>query len=126
VKITPEGEVKVLDFGIAKMQAATHGGLDDVSTFAAPRSGIGVVVGTAAYMSPEQARGHDVDKRTDNWAFGCVLYEMLTGGAPFAGQTISDTVARVLETVPISTARRGRRTRSGSPTSGWWARTGSS
>jgi serine/threonine protein kinase len=64
----------------------------------------GVVVGTVAYMSPEQARGQTVDKRTDIWAFGCVLYEMLTGRAAFPGQTFSDTVAAILDTEPAWTA----------------------
>ena len=61
----------------------------------------GIVLGTAAYMSPEQARGDAVDQRTDIWAFGCVLYEMLTGRAAFAGQTTSDTIAAVLEREPV-------------------------
>jgi eukaryotic-like serine/threonine-protein kinase len=60
----------------------------------------GVILGTAAYMSPEQARGHAVDRRTDIWAFGCVVYEMLTARAPFAGETLSDTIARILGTEP--------------------------
>ena len=94
IKITPQGVVKVLDFGLAK-----------VATFDSPasepsQSRAGGVFGTAAYMSPEQARGHDVDKRADIWALGCVLFEMLTGRAAFAGDTASDTIARVLEREP--------------------------
>lgn len=100
IKITPDGAVKVLDFGLAK---AVDGdvvspNLSSAPDEAGPRAG--VVVGTAAYMSPEQARGQAVDKRTDIWAFGCVLYEMLTGRVAFAGETISDSVAKILEREP--------------------------
>jgi serine/threonine protein kinase len=97
VKVTPEGRVKVLDFGLAK--AFTGDGDQDLSQ-APTLSEEGRILGTSAYMSPEQARGLPVDKRTDIWAFGCVLYEMLTGRTPFAGQTISDTLAAVLEREP--------------------------
>ena len=99
IKITPDGTVKVLDFGLAKTVAGdgsspelTHPppGVSD-----APRSG--ALIGTAAYMSPEQARGLPVDRRTDIWSFGCVLYEMLTGRVAFAGDTVSDSIARILE-----------------------------
>jgi serine/threonine-protein kinase len=93
VKITPEASVKILDFGLAKEAAATPatpiGGSED-----------GMILGTAAYLSPEQARGRDVDKRADIWAFGCVLYEMLSGRAAFAGDTVSDTIGRILEREP--------------------------
>ena len=100
IKITPDGAVKVLDFGLAK---AVDGdrvspNLSSAPDEAGPRPG--AVVGTAAYMSPEQARGQPVDKRTDIWAFGCVLYEMLTGRVAFAGETISDSVAKILEREP--------------------------
>jgi serine/threonine protein kinase/Tol biopolymer transport system component len=94
IKIAPGGVVKVLDFGIARASAAA--GAPAVTD--ATRTG--TVIGTPAYMSPEQARGRAVDKRTDIWAFGCVLYEMLTGRAAFAGETASDTIARVLERDP--------------------------
>jgi tetratricopeptide (TPR) repeat protein len=95
IKITPEGVVKVLDFGIAKPSVGV-----EVSTGTKE----GVLVGTAAYMSPEQARGQPVDTRTDIWAFGCVLYEMLTGRAAFAGKTAIDTIATILGREPDWTA----------------------
>ena len=96
IKITPDGVVKVLDFGLAK--ATGEGSTPDVphAPVTRDRTGDGVVMGTAAYMSPEQARGQAVDKRTDIWAFGCVLYEMLTGHVPFKGGTASDTIVAVL------------------------------
>lgn len=94
IKITPSSVVKLLDFGLAKTFAA------DALTATGGRTAEGVVLGTAAYMSPEQARGLPVDKRTDIWAFGCVLYEMLTGHAAFAADTVSDTIAAVLEHDP--------------------------
>jgi serine/threonine protein kinase/Tol biopolymer transport system component len=101
IKITPDGLVKVLDFGLAK--AAGDGSAPDLSqspTVTIGRTRDGLMVGTAAYMSPEQARGNPVDKRTDIWAFGCVLYEMLTGHVPFPGDTISDIIVSVLERDP--------------------------
>jgi len=94
IKITPEGKVKVLDFGLAK--AVGGEALDQQSTVTEP----GRVIGTPAYMSPEQARGRETDKRSDIWSFGCVLYEMLTGRVPFKGETISDTLANILQTDP--------------------------
>ncbi len=102
IKITPDGVVKVLDFGLAKA-AAGDGSAPDLSqsptvTIGGTREGM--ILGTAAYMSPEQARGKPVDKRTDIWAFGCVLYEMLTGCVAFAGETMSDTIAAILEREP--------------------------
>jgi serine/threonine protein kinase len=102
IKITPDGVVKVLDFGLAK--AATRDGLtadltqSPTVTVGGTRDGI--LLGTVAYMSPEQARGLAVDKRTDVWAFGCVLYEMLTGSLAFPGDTVSDTIAGILEHEP--------------------------
>ncbi len=99
IKLTTSGLVKVLDFGIAKAIAEDDAGPASppgtTVTLAATQTG--VVVGTPAYMSPEQMRGQPVDKRTDIWAFGCVLYEMITGRPAFARQTISDTTAAVLE-----------------------------
>src|SRR5207247_2088921 len=95
IKISPGGTVKVLDFGLAKAVVAgtTSRDLSQSPTLTVNGTRDGVILGTAAYMSPEQARGKPVDKRTDVWAFGCVLYEMLTGQVPFAGETISDTIA---------------------------------
>jgi len=98
VKIGAGGLVKVLDFGLAKAVAAEPVTPD--VTLAGTGTRDGVVLGTAAYMSPEQARGLAVDKRTDIWAFGCVLYEMLTGRRAFAGAGITDTLASVLEREP--------------------------
>ena len=97
VKLTPAGVVKVIDFGIAKV-SAEDAGLDARGTVTATSTGM--VIGTAAYMSPEQARGAPVDKRTDIWAFGCVLYEMLAGRQPFDANTSSDMIARILEHEP--------------------------
>jgi len=101
VKITPEGYVKVLDFGLAKAllddgpAPETSPDLSQSPTML-QATGAGMILGTAAYMSPEQARGKPVDKRTDIWAFGVVLYEMLTGRRAFEGETVSDVIAAVL------------------------------
>ncbi len=105
VKITPDGQVKVLDFGLAKCreEEADDEGRGDLSqspTIGPDMTRQGMILGTAAYMSPEQARGRVVDKRTDIWAFGCVLYEMLTGKAAFRGESVSDTLAAVLRNEP--------------------------
>jgi serine/threonine-protein kinase len=96
IKITAGGAVKVLDFGLAKIVAGPDGGAEPLSRVTRE----GAIVGTAGYMSPEQARGLTVDRRTDVWAFGCVLYEMLTARAAFAAGTHSDTIAAVLQTDP--------------------------
>src|SRR5512135_3303492 len=98
VKVTPEGQVKVLDFGLAKALAgdASSPDMTHSPTITAEATQAGVVIGTAAYMSPEQARGKAVDKRADIWAFGVVLYEMLTGRKLFEGETVSDVLAGVL------------------------------
>jgi serine/threonine protein kinase len=100
VKITPDGRVKVLDFGLARAFGWHDAGDSSLSPTKTADTSAGVVVGTTAYMSPEQARGQPVDGRTDVWALGCVLYEMLTGGRAFAGTTAPDVVAAVLDREP--------------------------
>jgi serine/threonine protein kinase len=103
IKITTSGKVKVLDFGLAKVHESSTSSvvMSNSPTLSAIQSAAGVILGTAAYMSPEQARGRVVDKRADIWAFGCILYEMLTGRMTFAnGETISDTLAGVLARDP--------------------------
>ncbi len=104
IKVTDEDQVKVLDFGLAKMVAGDSATgtvtLGDSPTITSDMTRTGVIMGTAAYMSPEQARGKAIDKRTDIWAFGCVLFEMLTGQAAFPGETLSDTLAAILKTEP--------------------------
>jgi Tol biopolymer transport system component len=104
VMLKPDGTVKVLDFGLAKAGAA-GGGSSDPNLSASPTTthmatSAGVILGTAAYMSPEQARGKSLDRRADIWSFGCVLYECLTGRQAFAGETVSDVIARILQTEP--------------------------
>jgi WD40 repeat protein len=101
IKLTRNGTVKVLDFGVAKAFAPRTS--DPYATTAATVPGgfpAGVIVGTPGYMSPEQARGKDVDSRTDIWAFGCVLFEMLTGRHAFTGETITDVLANIVSTPP--------------------------
>ncbi len=102
IKVTPDGKVKVLDFGLAKAYAGDQGNvsLADSPTISAAATQKGVILGTAAYMSPEQAKGKIVDKRADIWAFGVVLFEMLTGKSLFSGEDVSSTLARVLEREP--------------------------
>jgi hypothetical protein len=119
IKVTPDGTVKVLDFGFAKLNDPNMSngpnapnGLSMSPTITSPAhlrdgyggqammTGVGMLLGTAAYMSPEQAKGRPADKRSDIWAFGCVLYEMLTGKRPFEGEDVSDTLANVLKTEP--------------------------
>jgi serine/threonine protein kinase len=127
IKITPDGLVKVLDFGLAKLVeagraggasraggAAGAGGIEGPGGLAAlsmsptitspAATGLGVILGTAAYMAPEQAKGRPADKRSDVWAFGCVLYEMLAGKRAFDGDDVSDTLATVLKGEPDWTA----------------------
>src|SRR5678815_5292500 len=100
IKVRPDGAVKVLDFGLAKAMEPTGAASPSVSqspTITTPAmTQAGVILGTAAYMSPEQARGMPVDRRADIWAFGCVLYEMFTGQRAFEGQGVSETLARVI------------------------------
>ena len=102
IKVTPEGKVKVLDFGLAKaLTGDTQGvNLSQSPTLSMAATAQGVILGTAAYMSPEQARGVEVDKRADVWAFGCVLYEMLTARQVFGGELMSDVMASVLKSDP--------------------------
>jgi Tol biopolymer transport system component len=118
VKVRPDGTVKVLDFGLAK--ATDPGGLSagdatDSPTLTARATQMGMIIGTAAYMAPEQAKGKPVDKRADVWAFGCVVYEMLTRRRTFSGDDVSDTLASVLRqdvdwrALPAATPPRLRR-----------------
>jgi len=105
IKITEDGRVKVLDFGLAKAIAAAIAPDPAIDPAHSPTVTVhgtrgGVILGTAAYMSPEQARGKPIDKRTDIWAFGCVLYEMLTGARAFNGETTSDVIAAIIERQP--------------------------
>ena len=102
IKITPEGVVKVLDFGLAKAFApdGTNENPSSSPTLSAAGTRAGVILGTASYMSPEQARGQTVDKRSDIFSFGSVLYEMLTGRLPFRGDTVSDILASILKSEP--------------------------
>ena len=111
IKVRGDGTVKVLDFGLAKALAGDTPDVDlsQSPTMTAPVGGTreGVILGTAAYMSPEQARGQILDRRTDIWSFGCVLYEMLTGRAVFGGDTLSDTIVNVLDRQPLWEALPG-------------------
>jgi eukaryotic-like serine/threonine-protein kinase len=105
IKVTPGGDVKVLDFGLAKAldpegESASADAMNSPTVTALSPTQIGVILGTAAYMSPEQARGRVVDKRTDIWAFGCVLYEMLTGRYAFSGDTVTDVLAAIVTRAP--------------------------
>ena len=107
IKVRPDGTVKVLDFGLAKAMMPDVAGAGvpvanaNSPTFASPAmTAHGVILGTAAYMAPEQARGRPVDRRADIWAFGCVLYEMLTGAGPFAGETVTDVLSAVISREP--------------------------
>jgi serine/threonine protein kinase/Tol biopolymer transport system component len=99
IKVTPDGKVKVLDFGLAKAFGGEQAelNLSNSPTLSNAATQMGVILGTAAYMSPEQARGKSVDKRTDIWAFGCVLYEMLTGQAAFQGEDVTEILAAVVK-----------------------------
>ena len=116
IKLLPDGRIKLLDFGLAKaLEAASAEALADSATLSGGATRAGMVMGTAAYMSPEQATGAGVDKRTDVWAFGVVLFEMLTGQRLFAGETTSHTLAEVIRaeidfarlpaTTPLGVAR---------------------
>jgi serine/threonine protein kinase len=115
IKITSDGVFKVLDFGLAKLEMHDASKLSQSPTVTVGATRDGVILGTAAYMSPEQARGQAVDKRTDIWVFRCVLFEMLAGRATFARDTLPDTLAAVLErepdwsTLPPATPKTVRR-----------------
>ena len=105
IKIRPDGTVKVLDFGLAKALAGQDSPIETITgsptrTSPVALTQIGVLLGTAAYMAPEQARGRTVDSRADIWAFGCLLFEMLTGRVPFAGDSVTDVLAKVIERDP--------------------------
>jgi serine/threonine protein kinase len=102
LKITPEGMVKILDFGLAKALEGEHaaGDVSSSPTISGMATQAGIILGTAAYMSPEQAKGKPVDRRADIWAFGCVLYEMLTGRQAFSGETSTDVLAAVVRAEP--------------------------
>ena len=102
IKITPDGVVKVLDFGLAKAVArdGSTSNASEAPTLTIGGTQEGMILGTVAYMSPEQARGRDVDKRTDIWPFGCVLFEILTGRSAFRSETVSDTIAAILDREP--------------------------
>jgi serine/threonine protein kinase/Tol biopolymer transport system component len=106
IKLRPDGAVKILDFGLGKMLAPAGSGSDPSGdaaqspTLTSPATSIGTVLGTAAYMAPEQARGRAVDRRADVWAFGVVLFEMLAGQRPFGGETISEAMAAIIKDDP--------------------------
>ena len=107
IKVTPDSSVKVLDFGLAKAAAGSEASPDlarspTITALAGTHEG--TLLGTAAYMSPEQARGKSVDRRTDMWAFGCVLYEMLSGRPAFGGATLADTLSAIISREPDWTA----------------------
>ena len=101
IKVTPDGRVKVLDFGLAKIacEPQPEANTTEVTTLTAMTQA-GVILGTPAYMSPEQVRSEPVDQRTDIWAFGCVLYELLQGRAPFQGASVAEMIALVLKNEP--------------------------
>src|SRR4051812_18443150 len=109
IKVTPDGNVKVLDFGLAKLNEpnvsnVSNGpnalSLSPTITSPAMMTGVGVLLGTAAYMAPEQAKGRPADKRADIWAFACVLFEMLTGRRAFEGEDVTDTIAAIVRGEP--------------------------
>ena len=110
IKLRPDGRVKVLDFGLAKVLEPVGAAAGDVTaspTITSPAmTAMGLILGTAAYMSPEQAKGRKADKRSDVWAFGAVLYEMLSGRRAFGGDDLSDTLAAVLKSTPTGACCR--------------------
>ena len=123
IKLRPDGTVKVLDFGLAKALApeqdpasGAHRSQSPTITSPAMLTGLGIVLGTAAYMAPEQAKGREADKRSDIWAFGCVLYEMLTGRRPFEGEDMTDVLGAVVRLEPAWEALPSDRPRAGADT----------
>ena len=110
VMVRPDGMVKILDFGLAKMVSGSSGPDATVATMSSPTvlspamTQIGIILGTAAYMAPEQARGRAIDRRVDVWAFGCILFEMLSGTRPFGGETVSDVLSAIVSRDPDWTA----------------------
>jgi eukaryotic-like serine/threonine-protein kinase len=102
IKVTPEGKVKVLDLGLAKAteMPSSDAGMSDTPTVSLEQTREGTILGTVEFMSPEQARGKQVDKRTDIWAFGCILYEMLSRQRAFTGETITDVLAAIVSKEP--------------------------
>jgi eukaryotic-like serine/threonine-protein kinase len=104
IKVTPDGVVKVLDFGLAKALVEEHGATGVETRTVTAETRPGQAMGTVGYMSPEQVRGQDVDRRTDIWAFGCILFELFSGRVPFGAPTVSDAIAAVLEKPPDWTA----------------------
>jgi serine/threonine-protein kinase len=100
IKVTLDGQIKILDFGLAKAMSPESSGSSPDAITRSVATSAGMVLGTPAYMSPEQARGQEVDRRADVWSFGVVLYEMLTGDRPFGGTTVSDTLSAVLREAP--------------------------
>jgi eukaryotic-like serine/threonine-protein kinase len=106
IKLQDDGTVKVLDFGLAKARDSTpaNPALNSPTITSPAMTAAGIILGTAAYMSPEQAKGRPVDKRADVWSFGCVLYEMLTGTRAFEGEDVTDTLAAILRSDPDWTA----------------------
>src|SRR6185436_1036497 len=101
ITVAEDGMVKVLDFGLAKALNPVPDATSNAATFSSPAmTRAGIILGTAAYMSPEQARGRSVDARTDIWAFGCVLFEMITGRRPFDGETVTDILGAIVHKEP--------------------------
>src|SRR5207244_3041721 len=107
IMLRPDGYVKVLDFGIAKLaeSAFAKAAADGAGSMTLAETNLGSILGTVRYMSPEQARGAPIDKRTDIWSLGVVLYEMLTGHAPFSGDTPKEVMSSILEVDPPPLAR---------------------
>src|SRR5439155_21458718 len=103
IQITPEARVKVLDFGLAKMMTPEEPAasiMNSPTVKSAVQTAGGIILGTAAYMSPEQARGRSLDRRTDLWAFGCVLFEALTARQAFRGDDVTETIATIVKGEP--------------------------